>query len=258
MPHLSSHAMQQKEAAIHDSTFFFVGPFDADDSSLLRGSRPTRPTPMSLGRPAASPLSSSCSDDCFFDDDDCYEDDDCAVLGDDDAPSEDELPRSPRRRHSGAMSISEEDLPFCYDRAALRRDTDAHRARHAHHLPQQWQQPQQHPQQQPHHLQQRQQKQLVSSCPTEHHTGASHHAAATFAAHDKWDAETDGPHMALWVPDSGAAARGEAKRRRVEQQSRAAAAAAARSVGAAAPGVSARAQHHSSEMQGPMMALWGV
>lgn len=240
MPHLNTHATQQKEAAIHDSTFFFVGPFDADDS-LLRGSKPTRPSHMSLGRHtaavssdsslAASPLS-SCSD-YFFDEDE----DDCAVLGDDDEHSEDELPPSPRRRHSGAMSISEEDLPFCYDRAALRRDTDAHRARHMHHLPQQWQQ-------------------QVSSSPTQA-TGMSQ-ATATFAAHEKWDAETDGPHMALWVPDSGAVG-GESKRRRMEKSSAARRAAAARPAPpSAAPSASEHAQHHSSEMQGPMMALWGI
>lgn len=244
MPQLNTHAMQQKEAAIHDSTFFFVGPFDADDS-LLRGSKPTRPTHMSLGRHttaaaavssdsslAASPLS-SCSD-YFFDEDE----DDCAVLGDDDEPSEDELPPSPRRRHSGAMSISEEDLPFCYDRAALRRDTDAHRARHMHHLPQQWQQPQPQPQ--------------ASRSPTQ--TTGTSQATTTFAAHDKWDAETDGPHMALWVPDSGAVG-GESKRRRVEKSTRTAARPAPPS---AAPSTPEHAQHHSSEMQGPMMALWGI
>lgn len=147
-------------------------------------------------------------------------DDDYAVLGDDDGHSEDELPRSPRRRHSGAMSISEEDLPFCYDREALRRDTAAHRARQV--------------QQGPHACVQR---------------PNARDRTSTFAAHEQWDTELDGPSMGLWVP-RGEAAR-DRKRRRVEKAG-------------AGPVVSSSSKKevlshcHSAEMQGPMMALWGV
>lgn len=206
-----------QQAALHDSTFFFVGPFD--DNSFCRGPQflkpvaatftPNIPTTASRhsSRPASSPLWALSDSDH----------EDCAVLGDDDEHSEDELPPSPRRRHSGAMSISSEDLPFCYDRDALRRDTAAHRARH---------------------------QEQIASLKKKYraHMG-------TFAAHETWDSELDGPHMALWVPKSEST--GECKRRRVETS----ATTPARSTGARKQ---SQSPQHVSEIDGPMMALWGM
>lgn len=119
-------------------------------------------------------------------------DDNSAVLDDSDVHSEDELPPSPMRRHSGAMSISHENLSSCFDREALRRETAAHRDR-----------------QQREHQQQDQQ-----------------HKEA-FALHEEWDCEVDGPHMALWTPGASASSSTMAsppvgtasnKRRRTQQQ----------------------------------------
>lgn len=137
------------------------------------------------------------------------DDDDNAVLDDSDAHSEDELLPSPMRRHSGAMSISQEDLSSCYDRAALRRETATHRARHHHHRQQQQQ-----------------------------------HKEA-FALHEEWDCEVDGPHMALWTPETGSSSMTTTtstatpvddntnnKRRRTYQD------------------------HQVSYIEGPMMCLW--
>lgn len=232
MPHHHTHT-PHRQPAVHDSTFFFVGPFD-DETTFFRGlqlANHNKPTNMSLvttnlvsknSSLTASPISEHSDDDVFFDSSEEEEEEDYAVLGDDDAPSRDELPPSPRRRHSGAMSISEEDLPFCYDREALRRDTAAHRAQHAQH-------------------------QLPQSV-------RARGRAGTFAAHEAWDAETDGPSMALWVPDGRAG--GECKRRRVEK---------ARTMPSVPSGgaqekrrEALQQQHHSSEMEGPMMALWGI
>lgn len=224
MPHLQTHHAMHKEAALHDSTFFFVGPFD--DNTFFRGPQLVKPvklhplltaTTTEITAPsmdsslAASPVSAYADDEDF------------AVLGEDDEAADDELPPSPRRRHSGAMSISEEDLPFCYDRAALRREREAHLARH----------------------QQRRQ-----SCAAAAEPGA-------FATHERWDAETDGPSMALWVPEGGANKGGESKRRRVEKANTMPA--PARGGGekrrVAAP---AAPRRHSAEVEGPMMALWGI
>lgn len=212
----SNHAQQMhQQAKLHDSAFFFVGPFD--DSSFCRGPQVLKPIsthftsvketskPSSIFATTPSPLSDS-----------GYED--CAVLGDDDEHSDDELPPSPRRRHSGAMSISSEDLPFCYDRDALRRDTAAHRAKHL--------------------------EQMKALKKSRGHTG-------TFAAHETWDSELDGPHMALWVPKNQSAQ--ESKRRRLETSS-----------GAMPPSsIRAKKQQPESpqqveEIDGPMMALWGI
>lgn len=223
MATLKHHTTHHMEPAIHDSTFFFVGPFD--DNIFCRGPQCIKPIDTSFFKPtlskhsslAASPISER--GDVFISDDE--EDDDCAVLADDEAQSEDELPPSPRRRHSGAMSISEEDLPFCYDREALQRDTAAHRKRH--------------------------QQQLQALA------GAAHegqHPPSTFAAHAQWDSEVDGPHMALWLPDSQRLAV-DRKRRRVEKTPAAPAA-------PVAPKDNVLEHRHSSEMEGPMMALWGV
>lgn len=229
MLHHHAHHPAHKQDAIHDSTFFFVGPFDDDEASFFRNNN-KKPTNMSLittnlvsknSSLTASPISEHSSDEYEYDDDEDY-----AVLGDDDEPCRDELAPSPRRRHSGAMSISEEDLPFCYDREALRRDTAAHRARQHHH--QQQYQPQR-------------------------------GRAGTFAAHEAWDTETDGPSMALWVPDARAG--GECKRRRVDKSATVPLPGAARS-GAQEKTeeemVLPQQQHHSSEVDGPMMSLWGV
>ncbi|KAJ4412955.1 hypothetical protein N0V82_008638 [Gnomoniopsis sp. IMI 355080] len=200
-----------QQAGLQDSTFFFVGPFD--DNSFCRGPQVLKPISThftsvnELSRPSSLAMSS------LSDSSDYYED--CAVLGDDDEHSEDELPPSPRRRHSGAMSISSEELPFCYDRDALRRDTAAHRARHL-----------------------EQQKTLKSR--------GGH--METFAAHETWDSELDGPHMALWVPKSESATTADSKRRRLDTS-------------ATMPASSARAKkqlQQVEEIDGPMMALWGI
>lgn len=204
-----------KEAALHDSTFFFVGPFD--DNTFFRGPQLTKhvklhplitateiSTESMNSSLAASPVSSW--DDL----------EDFAVLGEDDEYTDDELPPSPRRRHSGAMSISEEDLPFCYDREALRREKEAHLARH---------------------------RQLEGPQGGRARSG-------TFAAHEKWDTEMDGPSMALWEPESGN--KGENKRRRIEKSN---------TMPAPARGGEEKrrvAREHSSEVEGPMMALWGM
>lgn len=200
---------------LHDSTFFFVGPYD--DNLFCRGPqltklaplRPTLNTTNLSSKPASTFTASPISDD---------DEDDFAVLGDNDEHSDDELPRSPRRRHSGAMSISQEDLPYCYDREALRRDTAAHRARH----------------------QQRMQKLKAKGVDEE---------AATFVTHEEWDSEVDGPHMALWVPEGARAAR-EEKRKRGQD--------AMPPVSRQRKNEGSVAQRHSSEMDGPMMALWGI
>lgn len=207
---LDIHTQHTQHGAdvLHDSDFLFQGAFD--DSSFCRGPqclRPispsfTRKTSISTSSRPTAPISPA-----------YMESEDSAVLGDDDEFSEDELPPSPRRRHSGAMSISSEDLPFCYDREALMRDTAAHRERH------------------------RQQMQaLKAKC----HTG-------TFAT------EVDGPHMALWVPETGSDS--NSKRTRVD-----------RDQSASMPARSVRARkesnlelvQHVSDINGPMMTLWGL
>ncbi|KAG8164805.1 hypothetical protein KVR01_005080 [Diaporthe batatas] len=107
-------------------------------------------------------------------------DEDSAVLGDDDEFSEDELPPSPIRRHSGAMSVSQEELPFCLNRQALRRETAAHRA----------------------------QQHMANENKRER--------AGTFTSHEQWDSEIDGPSMSLWIPQPTASSTTEYKRRRTE------------------------------------------
>ncbi|PSR87262.1 hypothetical protein BD289DRAFT_452880 [Coniella lustricola] len=226
MATIQSHTTHPVEPAVHDSTFF-VGLFD--DNILRRKQQCIKPINTSLFRRspilsqhsslAASPVSEHGH---FFDSDSELDhtdvnEDDCAVMADDEAQSEDELPPSPRRRHSGAMSISDEDLPFCYDREALQRDTAAHRERH------------------------RQQLKALAR-------GQDH--PTTFAAHEQWDSEVDGPSMALWMPESHRSSM-NCKRGRVER-TRAAAV-------AVAPKDDTFLEHKdSSEIEGPMMALWGV
>lgn len=184
------------------TTSLYVGSFD---DNMCRGPQVMKPIDTSFittriaQRASLTASLSSLSDSDY----------DSAVLGDDDEHSEDELPPSPSRRHSGAMSISNEDLSLCYDRAALRRETAAHRARQQHH--QQGPSPQE--------------------------------EKPTFAAHDQWDCEVDGPHMALWVPEGTKAgcvsgANG-CKRRRTES-----------------PRDEVTVQHQVSYIEGPMMCLW--
>lgn len=227
MENMRRHTVHNRLPAIHDSTFFFVGPFD--DSTLYRGPQIVKPINTTFFRTQPSPsktasavaVSPVSDNSCFFDDDD-----DSAILGDDEGHSEDELPRSPRRRHSGAMSISSEELPFCYDRDALKRDTAAHRERHHHRTSSR--QRQQQPQPQP---------------PTRR-------GPAVFVAHEQWDSEVDGPSMALWVPESQRSAE-NCKRRRVDRSQ----------ATPVSPGASTNegvSQYHSSELEGPMMALWGI
>ncbi|POS80109.1 hypothetical protein DHEL01_v201481 [Diaporthe helianthi] len=105
-------------------------------------------------------------------------DEDSAVLGDDDEFSEDELPPSPIRRHSGAMSVSQEELPLCLNRQALRRETAAHRA--------------------------------------QQHIAHEHkrERAGTFTSHEQWDSEVDGPSMSLWIPEQTTSSTTEHKPRR--------------------------------------------
>lgn len=225
LPHTMHHPHHRhhQQAALHDSTFFFVGPFD--DNSFCRGPQVLKPISTHFSKHsslAASPISESDDDDNSDYETTMMMEDDCAVLGDDEEHSEDELPPSPRRRHSGAMSISSEDLPFCYDRDALRRDTAAHRARH-----------------------QEQMKALKSRG-----------RMGTFAAHETWDCELDGPHMALWVPKSkssnsnnsnskaSSTSTQESKRRRLEKST--------------GSNKQAEAPRQVEEIDGPMMSLWGI
>ncbi|KUI69828.1 hypothetical protein VM1G_05056 [Cytospora mali] len=209
-----------KRASLPGTTPLFVGSFD--DNMLCHGPQFVKPIDTSFitthistfskrSSFTSSPISEISSTD----------DEESAVLGDDDDEySEDELPPSPKRRHSGAMSISEEELPFCYDREALRRETAAHRARqHQHH----------------HHN---------STGAAEPLREPQRQRAGTFAAHEQWDSEVDGPSMALWVPEQQSGA--EYKRRRTEKTT---------------PSSSLHRRevpphHHVSHIEGAMMCLW--
>lgn len=208
-----THQLHHGQDGLHDSTFFFIGSFD--DNSFCRGPQCLKPIATSFATKPTTVLNKNIATFAPHIPHSILED--CAVLGDDDEYSEDELPPSPRRRHSGAMSISSEDLPFCYDREALNRDAAAHRARH--------------------------QQQQMQNLKSGGRMGA-------FAEHEKWDTEVDGPHMALWVPENGAD--GDSKRRRVNHQS------------GSVPSASARARkevqqpRQVSDIDGPMMALWGI
>lgn len=207
---IQSHQMHHEQDAPHDSNFLFTGSFD--DNSFCRGPQFLTPVATSFTKdlskicrtfsPVASPISN-------------LDQEDFAVLDDDDEYSEDELPPSPRRRHSGAISISSEDLPLCYDRETLKRETAGHRARHQQRL---------------------------------HKLKAGTNMGA-FAIHGKWDTEVDGPHMTVWVPESSA--NGERKRRRVDQP-------APESSDSSRPKNEIRVQQSVSEIDGPMMALWGI
>ncbi|KAF3768881.1 hypothetical protein M406DRAFT_321049 [Cryphonectria parasitica EP155] len=213
--HHHRHHPHHQQPAVHDSTFFFVGPFD--DTTFCRGPQLLKPIDTSLftSQIAALSKNSSLTASPISEHGDFFssEDEDCAVLGDDEAHSEDELPPSPRRRHSGAMSISEEELPFCYDRESLRRDTAAHRERHLQHT--------------------------------------MKGRASTFAAHEQWDSEVDGPSMALWTPEMQRSAM-SCKRRRVDKSQ-------TMPVRSSAPAKKEVLPHsHSAELTGPMMVLWGV
>lgn len=193
--------------ALHDSSFMFSGSYD--DSSFCRGSQCLKPIATSFKPKHKAATAAAASPSSYPEAHDC-----CAVLDDEDEVSEDELPTSPKRRHSGAMSISSEDLPFCYDRAALRRDTAAHRARHH---------------------EQREQLRARGRVGT----GAS-------VAHETWDTALDGPPA--WVPDHEKTQHGT--RRRVGQS-------------ALAPSPPSQERKEArldqvSEIDGRMMALWGV
>lgn len=181
MPHQRAKAMP-REKTLHESTFFFVGPYD--DNSFSRGPqlvKPISPSFLSVNNHsataskslalAASPISEHIHTEDF------------AVLGGDDETTEDELPPSPRRRHSGAMSISEEDLPPLYDREALRKEAYEHRAKY------------------------HQNAQSVRV--------KNYGRTGPFIAHDQWDTELDGPSMALWVPEGQAYDCTDCKRRRL-------------------------------------------
>lgn len=164
------------QAAFPKTNPLYIGSFD--DNMLCHGPQFVKPIDTSFittqitsiskrSSLTASPLSES--------------DEDSAVLGDDDEYSEDELPPSPIRRHSGAMSVSQEELPFCLNRQALRRETAAHRA--------------------------------------QQHLAHEHkrERAGTFTEHEQWDSEIDGPSMSLWIPQpSSTSSTTEHKRRRTE------------------------------------------
>ncbi|KAJ0119747.1 hypothetical protein J7T55_013951 [Diaporthe amygdali] len=185
-------------ATLPKTSPLYIGSFD--DNMLCHGPQFVKPIDTSFittqitsfskrSSLTASPLSES--------------DEDSAVLGDDDEFSEDELPPSPIRRHSGAMSVSQEELPFCLNREALRRETAAHRA--------------------------------------QQHLAHEHkrERAGTFAAHEQWDSEIDGPSMSLWIPQASSTT--EHKRRRTEKP---------------LPAKKVPAQHHVQHIEGPMMSLW--
>lgn len=217
MAQFATHTFH-KQSTISTTSPLFVGSFD--DNMLCHGPQFVKPIDTSFIHTHISAVSSKRSSftASILSDTDC----DSAILGDgDDEFSEDELPPSPMRRHSGAMSISEEDLPFCLDREALRRETAAHRAR-----------------QQEHHQQHVTERSQATEPPKQRGR------AGTFAAHEQWDSEIDGPSMALWVPELNGA---ECKRRRTEKTP-------------SRPHHHSRqkvpAQHHVSHIEGPMMSLW--
>lgn len=204
-----------KRASFPGTTSLFVGSFD--DNMFCHGPQFVKPIDTSFITTKISTISRSSSLTSSV----ISDDDDIAVLGDDDDEySEDELPPSPKRRHSGAISISEEELPLCLDREALRRETAAHRARQLEH----------------HH------HHAEPACDpkplTQHRVRAS-----TFSVHEQWDSEVDGPSMALWVPEQTGA---ECKRRRTEQSSSS----------STFRKSEVPRQHHVSCIEGPMMCLW--
>lgn len=222
MAHIEGYSFHafQKRASLPGTTSLFVGSFD--DNMLCHGPQFVKPIDTSFITTKISTLSkrSSLTSSIVSDTDD----EDFAVLGDDDDEfSEDELPPSPKRRHSGAISISEEELPLCLDREALRKETALHRERqHSHH----------------HH----------------HHTEPSRASEplnqqrerrGTFSVHDQWDTEIDGPSMALWVPEQSGA---QCKRRRAEKLSP--------SSSSSFRKTEVPRQHHVSCIDGPMMCLW--
>lgn len=215
-----THQFYKRASSFPATNSLFLGSYD--DNMLCRGAQLIQPIDTSFFAAhlstiskrssfTASPISESSSDE------------DSAVITDgDDEYSEDELPPSPKRRHSGAMSISNEDLPLCYDREALRRETAAHRARQ---------------QQQHHHPHHHDEERSRDPAPLKQRG-----RAGTFAAHEQWDSEVDGPSMALWVPEISGA---ECKRRRKDKtpstfQSQ------------------VSSQKHVSHIEGQMMALWGL
>ncbi|KAI7783336.1 hypothetical protein LA080_011895 [Diaporthe eres] len=210
------------QAAFPKTNPLYIGSFD--DNMLCRGPQFVKPIDTSFittqitsiskrSSLTASPLSDS--------------DEDSAVLGDDDEYSEDELPPSPIRRHSGAMSVSQEELPFCLNRQALRRETAAHRA--------QQHRAQQHRAQQHRAQQHRAQQHLAHEHKRER--------AGTFTAHEQWDSEIDGPSMSLWIPQpSTTSSTTEHKRRRTET--------------ATPAKKEVPVQHHVQHIEGPMMSLW--
>lgn len=220
---------------IHNRAIFpgtpslFVGSFD--DNMFCHGPQLVKPIDTSFITRHMSTVSKASSLSASPLSDSDY---DSAVIADeDDEYSEDELPPSPKRRHSGAMSISEEDLPLCYDREALRRETNAHRERQHHHH---------HHHHQHHHHQ-------AAERSSDPEPLKQRGRAGTFAAHEQWDVEIDGPSMALWVPEKTST---ECKRRRTEGMT---------SLSSSSPSfhrMEVPPQHHVSHIEGPMMCLWEV
>ncbi|ROW08494.1 hypothetical protein VMCG_03259 [Cytospora schulzeri] len=224
MAQIATHAFHtyQKRASFPGTSSLFVGSFE--DNMFCHGPQFFKPIDTSFITTKISTISkaSSLTSSVISDTDD----EDIAVLGDDDDEySEDELPPSPKRRHSGAISISEEELPLCLDREALRRETAAHRERqHQHHN--------HHHAAEPSHVSQ----------PLKQQRGR----AGTFSVHDQWDAEIDGPSMALWVPEQQQQQSGaDCKRRRTEKTS-----------SSCLHKSEVPRHHHVSCIEGPMMCLW--
>lgn len=223
MAHIERYSFHtfQKRAFLPGTSPLFVGSFD--DNMFCHGPQVIKPIDMSFITTKISTVSkrSSLTSSVVSDTDE----DDIAVLGDDDDEySEDELPPSPKRRHSGAISISEEELPLCLDRAALRKETAVHRERqHSHH---------------PHHHN-------TEPSRVSEPLGQQRERRVTFSVYDQWDSEIDGPSMALWVPEQSGA---ECKRRRTENSS----------MPDSFNKTEVPPQHHVSCIEGPMMCLWEV
>ncbi|ROW07540.1 hypothetical protein VPNG_07076 [Cytospora leucostoma] len=218
MATIGAHQFYKRASSFPATNSLFLGSYD--DNMLCRGAQLIQPIDTSFFAAQLSTISkrSSLTASPISD---LSSDEDSAVITDGgDEYSEDELPPSPKRRHSGAMSISNEDLPLCYDREALRRETAAHRAR-----------------QQQHHHHTHHEEQPQGSAPLRQRG-----RAGTFAAHEQWDSEVAGPSMALWVPEKTGA---ECKRRRTDKtpstfQSQ------------------VSPQKQVSYIEGPMMTLWGL
>ncbi|KAK7747400.1 hypothetical protein SLS53_001655 [Cytospora paraplurivora] len=222
MATIGTHQFYKRASSFPATNSLFLGSYE--DNMLCRGAQLIQPIDTSFFAAQLSTISQRSSLTASPISDSSFDEDSAVITDGDDEYSEDELPPSPKRRHSGAMSISNEDLPLCYDREALRRETAAHRTRqqqHHHH----------------HHHHHHHEEQSQGSAPLK-----QRERAGTFAAHEQWDSEVDGPSMALWVPEKSGA---ECKRRRTDKtpstfQSQ------------------VSPQKQVSHIEGPMMALWGL